>query len=174
MPKTLGSLSVPRRTLFLLVLFSSACQYDPFAHEYTTSRPAESDLPGTYRPDRETTQRIKQEFGVVIDPSCELTLRSDRTFNIREMPRCWFVASNEDCAAGTEDVAGTWELTPQQQRWAVRLTKRSMVAGVDHSYSFPAMLRGSEPPYLLHFIIGDPDSGNGLAFAREERGLTSR
>ena len=168
MRKTLAWRLVWWRTLFLLV-WLSACQYDPFAHEYTTSRPVERDLIGTYRPDRETADRMKRVLGIAVGRFCELTLRPDGTFTIREMPRCWFVASVEDCVAGTEDVAGTWKIIPQQQWWAVGLTKRSTVAGVDHIYRFRAMLRGSEPPYLLHFIIGDPDSGNGLAFARVQR-----
>jgi hypothetical protein len=48
------------------------------------------------------------------------------------------------------------------------MTKRSVDGAVHRSYGFPAMLRGSEPPYILHLIIGDPDMGNGWAFAKGE------
>jgi hypothetical protein len=28
------------------------------------------------------------------------------------------------------------------------------------------MVRGERPPYLVHFIVGDPDSGDALVFKR--------
>ena len=169
MLKTLGVRSAWWRVLAVSLVIASACQRDPFVHEYSTARPAESELVGTYRPDRETTQRMKDELGVAISTVCQLTVRSDGSFTIREMPRCWFVASPPDCVAGTENIAGTWEVIPQGEWWAVGFAKRSTVNGVDHSYRFPAMLRGGAPPYVLHFIIGDPDAGNGLAFTRDPR-----
>jgi hypothetical protein len=157
-----------RRWLRALLPFVclAGCQYDPFAHEYTASRPAESEVVGSYRPDRETSERIREQFGISVASSCELILRADGTFSISELPNCWFVSAQKDCLPGTQSVSGTSQLVRQQQWWAVRLTKHSVKHGVDHSYGLPAMLRGSEPPYILHLIIGDPDMGNGLAFAK--------
>ena len=145
-------------------LVLARCQYDPFAHEFTNARPQESAIVGRYVPDRETTDILRESLRVQVSDRAALAINADHSFVATELPRCWIERSS-DCAAGTETWAGTWSLRQNQEWWAVQLhiTARN---GRPTSYGFPAMLRRESPPYLVHFTIGDPDSGDALAFER--------
>lgn len=140
------------------------CQYDPFAHEFTETEPRRAAVAGEYKPDRETTERLRSSLGVSVNPAAKFVLNQDGTFVANELPNCW-IAQSFDCAPGTETWAGTWSLRRNQDWWAVQLhlTSRN---GQATTYGLPAMLRREEPPYLLHLTIGDPDSGDALAFER--------
>ena len=92
-------------------------------------------------------------------------LNSDRTFVAREVPRFW-INPELGAASDTDDWKGTWALGQHQDWWAVQLDIQSL-NGEPISFGLAAMLRGESPPYLVHLTIGDPDSGDALAFQRE-------
>lgn len=148
----------------IAVLLLVACQYDPFAHEYTTRKPVEDTLIGRYVPDDESRERLRGRFKIELGSSSELLLRSDRTFLATHLPRCWSDVS--DCVPGWEDWEGTWSLEQDQRWWAAGLHILSR-NGKPENYRMPATLRGNAPPYILHLTIGDPDSGDALAFRRD-------
>lgn len=156
---------------FVLCLVS--CQFNPFASEFTSVRPNEQQLVASYAPDRETRDRLASQLNITIHPQCRLELRRDHTFTATNLPDCWF--SNEiDCAPGLVTFSGEWTVSENQEWWAVDLRARS-INGVARDFQLPAMVRGDRPPYILHLTIGDPDSGNAVAFERivGEGGLTS-
>lgn len=156
---------LPRIALAAALALLLRCQYDPFAHEFTKGEPRRGAVVGEYRPDRETTERLASALRISVSPAARFVLGQDGTFVASELPRCW-IEQSFDCAPGTETWAGTWSLRGDGQWWSVQLhvTSRN---GQAISYGIPVMLRGEEPPYLLHLTIGDPDAGNALAFERQ-------
>ena len=149
-----------------LVLATTACQYDPFAHEFTTKRPSEEQLIGRCAPDLQAGA-IGSNLNVMVSPTCELTLRPDHTFMAKALPRCWFPPTNTDCLPGTSDVEGHWTLREDGKWWAVNLNADLPPGGVSKTWNVPAIVRGAKPPYILHLTIGDPDSGNALALVAQ-------
>jgi hypothetical protein len=155
-----------RNALFLIVaMASTGCQYDPFAHEYTAVKPIENNLIGRYTPDAETRNRVESQLNIQVDPACELVLNADHTFDAKNLPRCWFPPTRSDCLPGKTDVTGDWSLRRDGKWWSVDLNAHLQPGGVMKTWSVPAAVRGDQPPYILHLTIGDPDSGNALAFA---------
>jgi hypothetical protein len=147
-----------------VTIVASSCQYDPFAHEYTRARPASAaTIVGTYALDRESIKMLKRNYNVTA-PRSLLQLRNGGTFELREIPNCW--RSDAKCTSRTESATGTWELAKHQEWWEIRLRCRT-INGTATDYGVGAMLRGERPPYVLHFVVGDPDSGEGLALTRK-------
>ena len=139
-----------KRAIIVAAVFLTGCQYNPFAHEFTTRRPAEQSLVGRYAPDEETRERLRSHLKLEVSPDCKVFLNSDQTFVARDVPRCWIVASSgSGCHRGTEDWKGTWELAQHQEWWAVRL-HITLRDDEPTSFGLPAMLRGEAPPYLVH------------------------
>ncbi len=155
---------IMKRGITVLVLFLAGCQYNPFAHEFTTRRPVDESVVGKYSPDTESQARLRAHLKVELSSNCKLFLNSDKTFAAHDLPRCWI--NTFQCVSGTEDWKGTWSIEQAQDWWAIRLRVTSR-NGQPTDYGIPAMLRGEAPPYLLHLTIGDPDSGDALAFQRE-------
>jgi hypothetical protein len=150
-----------------MVLWMPACQFDPFASEFTRVRPVERYLVGRYVPDAETRERLASQLNVKVPTTCELLVGQDGRFVVHDAPNCWFGPA-VDCAPEDVDFTGDWRLGQHQKWWAVQLTART-INGKPGAYGLPAMIRGDEPPYILHLTIGDPDSGNALAFELAEQ-----
>lgn len=68
----------------LLLAASVACQYDPFAHQFTKVRPTTEDLVGLYELDERSIDMIRQY--AIPPPASRLALESDGTFAISEVP----------------------------------------------------------------------------------------
>ena len=158
--------SVSKRLLLLAVVLLAGCQYDPFAHEFTSRRPAEDSVVGRYVPDSASGARLRSRFKIEVSPFTELVLNSNGTFVARGLPNCWF--STFDCVTGSDGWAGSWTLQQHQDWWAVALRITARNGERMSSYHLPVMIRGERPPYLLHLTIGDPDSGDALAFQRQQ------
>ena len=60
---------------------------------------------------------------------------------------------------------GTWKLERIYDWWGIRFTSREP-GPIYHLWGTPAMLRGEQAPYRIHFIVGDPDMGEALVFQR--------
>lgn len=154
------------RTLgtFIWCIAASAvlsCQYNPFAHEFVTTEPRSADLPGEYVLDDESIAMLSRSYHVAA-PLARLTLNLDGSFRITSVPSCWRASSS--CNT-TEDAAGRWAVAKHQTWWAVQL-RCSEIDGRRTNYGLQAMLRGDGPPFILHFTVGDPDTGEALAFRR--------
>jgi hypothetical protein len=149
--------------LIALAAMLFACQYDPFAHEYTSVRPDESSLIGEYALDSRSREMLQDVYKVAPPPAA-FVLRPDHSFTIVNVPSCWRI--DDTCIGRTETASGRWEIGKHQEWWAVQLTCER-IDGEATSFGLSAMLRGEDPPYLLHFTVGDPDAGNGLAFERK-------
>jgi len=98
----------------------------------------------------------------------QLELKPDGTFSIENIASVW---SPFPTAGGFENAKGTWRLGNHQDWWVVQLhvTSVGQADGKLNQRDFDtyAMLVGQESPYLLHFAIDDPDSGNALQYERQ-------
>ncbi len=160
-----------RKVVLVVVAFVFAgCQYDPFAPEFTTVKPVEDRLVGRYSPDTETRERLRSALQIQVHPSCELVLNADHTFSATSLPRCWYPPTTGDCSPGTANVSGDWSLRQRGKWWSVDLNAHLPPGGVMKTWNVPASVRGDRPPYTLHLTIGDPDSGNALAFVSQRNG----
>ena len=175
LPRLSGKTLGPMRKIILLAVavLLTGCEYDPFAHEYTTVKPAENRLVGRYLPDDETRGRLRSTLQLQVDPRCELVLNADHTFSAKNIPRCWFPPVGNDCLPGVTDVSGDWSLGRRGSWWSVNLNAHLQPGGVMKTWNVPASVRGDHPPYVLHLTIGDPDSGDALAFVARRTGANS-
>lgn len=147
--------------VLIAIVLLSGCQYDPYAYEYTSRQPNQESVIGRYVPDDESKQRLRTRFGIELSPDCEFVLNDNQTFVARSLPHCWY--QTFECGPGPESWSGTWAVEKDQEWWAVGLHVNSR-NGVPTGYYMSATLRREAPPYLLHLTIGDPDSGDALAF----------
>jgi len=151
-----------RYSLVLLILATAACQYDPFAHEFTRVKPERATLVGVYELDDESTEMLRRKYQLVPPPS-RFVLRDDGTFTITDVPTCWRAVT--ECSSATEGAAGTWQVVKLGEWWEVRL-HCTTIQGERSDYGIGANVRGDRPPQLLHFTVGDPDMGEALAFRK--------
>lgn len=152
-----------------LCLCATGCQFDPYGSEYTESRPERAALVGAYRPDERSTREFRERYGLELS-STELRLDAAGSFTARALPDCWREAL---CSRRLQSVHGTWSPEHHRDWWSLRLLSES-VDGKKDEFGGEAMLRGEKPPYLVHFIIGDPDSGEGLVFEKVDTAAAAR
>jgi hypothetical protein len=164
LPFKVISMAVQRVCATVLVLAASACQYDPFAHEFTHVKPEREALVGSYILEKGSAQAFRDTFHVPAPPA-RLRLNRDGSFEVVAIPTCWRQAA-ADCTSATENVRGTWKVSRSQEWWSVQFVCTN-ISGRESEYGVEGMIRRDEPPYLIHFTLGDPDSGEALAFERQ-------
>src|SRR5688572_31234466 len=76
-----------RPIALLLSVVSVACQYDPFAHQFTSVKPTHEELIGQYELDDTSIEMLRQLE--LPRPSSRLVLQRDDTFAISDVPTCW-------------------------------------------------------------------------------------
>jgi len=98
----------------------------------------------------------------------QLELNPDGTFSINNIAAAWSPFSK---AEGFENVKGNWRLGSHQDWWVVQLNVTSVKQADGHlnrqGFETYAMLIGQASPYILHFGIGDPDSGDALQYEKQ-------
>lgn len=177
--------------MLAFVLIASGCGA-PYGTDYTRGRPAESDLPGVYVLTPATLSMVRGRMGYpVVDT--RLVLRSDRTFEMENMPDCWAGFSGKpgglfDNGKGTWSIrerkaggkASWWEIDLNFENslgissvkpWDYTITERDgtvrVIDGRTQRYGHSANLMNQAPPYVIRFTVGDPDSGVGLEFEKK-------
>jgi hypothetical protein len=146
--------------LLLLLALAQGCQYDPYAHLYTTEKPQPADVAGHYTLTSQTV--TTGGLSVLTGRHCVVELRPDGTFTASNVPP-WEIGS-----PGTNffnvllSSSGTWSVgsvgsvddgrRPLKTHWGVDLNSETAKIR-------PAGLTGKKPPYGLIFTLGDPDSG---------------
>ena len=159
------------RTSFAILALTLlvGCQYNPYAHLFTTTQPKQEDVAGSYLL---TQQTIKPGgLGFLQGQQCVLELRGDGTFNVTNYPT-WteafsptngqFVASITTTGRWTCDTVGTVsDGTTSQSYWGVRFS--------DADTQFDSLaLTGKTAPYGLIMTYGDPDSGAVMIFEKKK------
>lgn len=153
-----------RRAAFLsFAVMCAGCQFDPYAHLYTTVRPAPVNVVGKYRLTRQTV--TPDGLAALKGKPCVVDLREDGTFDASNVPPPMVSGNTPDFFSRLVSVSGTWRLDgvgsvgsggrSSQGRWGVAFD-------ADPTKVMSAGLTGEQPPYGLIFTLGDPDSGDVL------------
>ena len=150
--------------LALCLLMTSACLNNGIEWSeltFTRTRPSDKDLVGTWTPTSETFQNMKASGGYAISKH-ELTLSADGTFSMLNMPDWWsdgFGESHKQLESGR----GTWRVAEAKNVYTIYVVNLLFPTG-----SVTVHVSRQRPPYLLHIILGDPDSGHYMLFEKRE------
>ncbi len=151
------------------VLLLQGCQYDPYAHTFTTEKPQPSAVVGRYVLKEQTV--VSGGLSAMQGRSCVVELAADGTFKATNAPPHWHggpaVSSLDLLVSGS----GTWRLDElgtvaggfrkPRPCWGIVLESRG-------AYVLePAKLTGDKPPYGLLFTIGDGDAGTVMILEKE-------
>lgn len=154
--------------LILTILVS--CQYDPYAHKYTTSEPRKSDLIGTYVFQKQTVDYEITEFkdslnNRAVTPKIEIN--SNETYKVVNLP---VFETFDPTFIRLVTQTGKWKISTAgsigdgngnlKKHWVVYLL--GLPSDVQN-----AGLMNNESPYGIIFGFGDPDSGQVMIFKKE-------
>lgn len=153
----------------ILVLMLSGCQYNPYAHLFTTTQPQQEDVAGSYVLTQQTI--TPAGLSVLQGQPCVLELRSDGTFSATNYPT-WtdgfspgsgqFVAAISTAGRWSSETVGTVsDGRTSQKYWGVRFAEANVELD-------SLALTGKVPPYGLIMTYGDPDSGTVMIFERKK------
>lgn len=157
-------------TAILAVTLLVGCQYDPYAHLFTTAQPKQEDVAGSYLLTQQTI--APGGLGVLRDQQCVLELRGDGMFSVTNYPT-WteafsptngqFVAAISTGGRWSCDTVGTVsDGRTSRSHWGVRFS--------DASTQLSSLsLTGKAPPYGLIMTYGDPDSGTVMVFEKRKK-----
>ncbi|MCO5045269.1 MAG: hypothetical protein J5I99_10760 [Verrucomicrobia bacterium] len=144
------------------------CQYNPYAHLFTTTQPKQEHVAGSYS----LTQQTIAPGGLSLlqGQRCVLELRGDGTFSIMNYPT-WseaFSPTNGQLVASIS-ATGRWSCDTvgvvsdgrkSQRYWGVQFSDADTQLD-------PLTLTGKTPPYGLIMTYGDPDSGTVMIFEKK-------
>ena len=149
----------------LIAQILSGCQSDPWAFQYARAKPIKS-IAGKYKLTVRSYRLLESMYKNV--KNSQLELKPDGTFLIENVASIW---SPFPVAGGFENAKGKWSLASHQDWWAVQLDVTLIKEADGHlnqrRFGTEAMLIGQEAPYVLHFVIDDPDSGNAIQYERQ-------
>jgi hypothetical protein len=152
-----------RSTIMILALAAAGCQYDPYAHEFTTAKPDPAALAGIYRLKEQTV--APGGLTALGGKECKVDLRDDGTFVATHVPPFSAEQTGPSLLNRLVSGQGRWRVEsvgavsdgqgPARTHWGIRLESES------EAMMAPG-LKGDGPPYGLIFTIGDPDAGQVL------------
>jgi hypothetical protein len=163
--------SINLRTYLLIAswpLLLSSCIWD--SHSYPRSKPYQGDLVGTWLPDAKTIDDMRIRGGYVVSQAkTRIVLNEDGTFEAIDMPDWW----NDGFGSSRRALqyrSGTWKLIPHanERGWGINL---DMVSPFGNE---ALNLLGSEAPYRIYIIIGDPDQDHAMIFQKPSRAITEK
>jgi hypothetical protein len=144
-----------------MALCMAACQYDPNSQFYVTTKPADSDVAGTYK-----FARQQVDVSAAISGTPVINLSADHTFEMTDFPQWTEKSPAVWKLAGSRSFKGTWNIEQvgsladgsgkTKPIFGIRFT-----AGPDPLYA-NLTLDGSQRGLLFGF--GDPDNGASMAY----------
>lgn len=145
---------------FIAMLLVYSCDRSP------GELPSIEDMAGTYYLSEESRGFLLNSKGYKSIPKSEITLGENGFVTIAGLPDCYTSSFGE---GGGKYLSGRgkWELEPLSRGYGVTLTIEeggSMKRGIYHGGSIEII--GKRAPYSLEFGIGDPDSGQSIAYER--------
>jgi hypothetical protein len=149
------------------MLLLQGCQYDPYAHTFTTDKPQTNAVVGRYVLKDQTL--VSGGLAAMHGRPCVVELAADGTFVATNVPPGVFGAPPISSLNSLVSGKGTWQLASVggvdngtgkiKTHWGVHL--ESQAPQID-SPGFT----GDRPPYGLIFTVGDPDSGTVMLLER--------
>lgn len=158
------------RTLLCLVAVAllQGCQYDPYAHTFTTEKPQTNLVIGRYVLKDQTV--VSGGLSAMHGQPCVVELAADGTFVASNVPPFAFRAPPISLSSLVSS-EGTWQLDSvgsigngsgkMKTHWGAHLESQSPQV---ESPGFT----GDKPPYGLIFTIGDPDSGTVMILEKTQ------
>jgi hypothetical protein len=154
---------------FLMATIFAGCQYDPYAHKYTTEEPRNSDLIGTYIIENQTVdlqiKDFKDSTGKTVAPKIEIL--QDGKYKVENLP---YFKGFDPIFSGLITTEGTWDKTIVggigdgngniKKHWGMRLN--GLQIEIQN-----AGLMNKNSPYKIIFGFGDPDAGDVMIFKRK-------
>lgn len=133
-------------------------------HSIPATQPTINQLTGTWTLSAISLNRMRSQGGYKISTHT-LTLREDGTFDLINMPD-WWLNDFGDSRRGFYSGSGTWEVGKDSQGyWIIELQFNSLSGPISNRQ--PSFFIGQEKSiYYLYAVIGDPDTGNVIAFER--------
>lgn len=161
--------------LFVMISSACLCQYDPFAHEYTSTPPQEADVVGTYTLTRQTLNHEPIDKLMALDGSSPSTFKfilyADNGFEAVNLP-VWIEGSSDGWAVYKfVSLSGTWgiDIVGAVSDGTKKIADVwGIVLSGDEAPSVHVTLAGEKPPYKLIFGYGDPDGGYAMIYERED------
>lgn len=159
------------RTSFAIIalVLLAGCQYNPYAHLFTTTQPKNEDVGGSYLL---AHQRINADgLAVLQGRRCQLDLHLDGTFSITNYPT-WTEAFSPTNSQFVEFLAttGRWSCDTVGSVSDGNTSKRywGVVFSDAESKIDSLALTGKAAPYGLIMTHGDPDSGTVMIFEKKK------
>jgi hypothetical protein len=156
------------RTLLCLAvtLVLHGCQYNPYAHTFTTEKPNSGDVVGRYLLKDQTI--VPGGVSAMRGRPCEVVLAGDGSFTATNVPPPFefgtpAITSLDSLVSGS----GTWRfeilgtVDDTKDHWGIRL------GSLEKPLTY-AGLTGDKRPYGLIFTVGDPDAGTVMILHRSE------
>ena len=149
--------------LLIISLWFTACQYDPYADDFTTKKPKMSDLPGRYYL---TELTITDASLNKTDSLANICLNADGTYTASGIPNVTggIADTTPISAAGKwnlDTIGEVGRLPGDKWQWGFRLSN------IDANYSTVGLMYES-PPYKLIINFDDPDLGKVMIFTKKQ------
>ncbi len=155
---------------FLILTIILSCQYDPYAHKYTTTEPKKSDLIGTYVFEKQTVDYEIAEFKDSLNNQTvipKIEINSNGTYKVLNLP---VFETFDPTYIGMITQTGEWQILTVgsigdgsgnlKKHWGIYLL--GLPSDVQN-----AGLMNDESPYGIIFGFGDPDAGQAMIFKKE-------
>jgi hypothetical protein len=138
---------------FVTCCLMVGCQYDPYASNYTTKAPGRKQVAGRYQMDSDSVNIVRSSGFQIQEATIEL--HEDGWFSAENLPTTDFkgiqgVAKKTGGQYSIEEVA----FSDSTSFWGLAFRPDGT----------KAVLCNQSPPYIIHFIIGDPDEGRCLDY----------
>ncbi len=145
---------------------AQGCQYDPFAHLFTTTRPDSADVVGHYILVKQTV--CSDGLSVIQGKFCAIEIRADGTFVATNVPPRATGGPGTNFFASLLDANGRWRIDSVggvDSGWGKPKTHWGIYLDATEKL-MPVGLTGQKPPYGLIYTLGDPDGGQVLMLER--------
>lgn len=124
--------------------------------DFTRHRPSRADLIGKWVPTPVSLRDMKERGGYAISKH-ELDLHADGTFSVINMPDWWNNFGGESHRT-LQSGSGVWSVQQEDDGVAVWLIYLDFV----DRHRISLNLRHQKPPYSIHIMLGDPDTGRAM------------
>lgn len=143
----------------LMMTFIFGCGGDPYAGKYAKTKPNQQSFVGGWL-------LKKNPVGGTPTKPPTVTFAADGAFKATEYPG----KALDEFSRGKSfvDGNGTWAIEQHQSFWVLRIHWQ-VIDGVQQGYGDMLHILNDRPPYVLHHIIGDPDSGEALVFEQVKK-----
>jgi hypothetical protein len=148
------------RIVVLLTLSLLAGCYNRDTDYFPTTKPATSDIAGTYRLTQKSEALVREGGYSLADAS--IANYTNGTFKMVNVPDWWITFGHPKGGFVSGD--GAWTLSKEQSWWCIRLSFSSLSG--ENGPGKPITIWGKAPPYFLWLYVGDPDSGRVMIFER--------